>query len=477
MQASDGEGIMGERQKSPGLAYRFFKLFTDIHPGEALTAFLLTLNIFLLLLAYYLIKPIREALIISTKGPLVRSYLAGAQAVLFVFVIKGFSRLASRVPRQLLITWVTIFFMSNLVLFYLCHLWGMTMDTMGVIFFIWVGIFNIMVVAQFWGFANDIYTEEAGKRLFPMVAFGQTAGAVFGTRIAKLIIGPLGKDFAYIMMLITAGILGFCVILTIVIHKREIKQIRQRAFKVDQKILEEEKIKEQPLKKGGGFRLIFKSQYLLFYALLMLFLNYVNYTGESIWNITLAKAATKAVQLGTTGGLDKTQFIASQTASYHFVYNLVALLVQLFLVSRIFKWVGVSGALLFLPFIALGGYTLVSLGVSLVLIKMVKGFENGVDYSLMNTTKGALFLITSREEKYKGKAAAETFFYRTGDALAALMLFIGVNYLGFQKNNIIKVESFAKINVVITLVWILFCFLVIREYRKIKAKSAMIPTA
>ena len=472
MQASGMEGIIGAPTKAPGLGHRLFKIFTDIHPGEGITAFLLTFNIFLLLLAYYLIKPVREALVISSLGYLVRGgYLALVQAILFIFVIKGFSRLASRVPRHLLITWVMLFFISNLGLFYLFHLWGMPMGTMGIIFFIWVGIFNIMVVALFWGFANDIYTEEAGKRLFPMVAFGQTFGALFGTRIAKLIIGPLGSDFAYIMMLMTAGLLGICIALTIAIHKREIKQIRQRAAKVDQKIRAEEIAKEKPLKKGGGFRLVFKSHYLLFYALLIFFLNYVNYTGENIWGHTVEKVANRAVQMGTTGGLDKTQFIGSVYSDYQFVYSLVALLVQLFLVSRIFKWVGVSGALLVFAFIALGGYSLLSLGASLMLIKWVKGFENGMDYSLMNTTKGALFLITSREEKYKAKAATDTFFYRGGDAMAALTYLVGVKYLSFTA------ESFAKLNVVVTLIWILFCFLVIREYKKIKAKSAINPTA
>jgi len=460
---------MGESElKPPGLAHRFLKIFTDIRPGESVTVLLLTLNIFLLLLAYYLIKPIREALVISSKGPLVRSYLAGAQAILFIFVIKGFSRLSSKVPRHILITWVTLFFMSNLGLFFLFPLWGMEIGTVGVAFFIWVGIFNVMVVALFWGFANDLYTEEAGKRLFPLVAFGQTAGALFGSSIARVIIKPLGPHFAYIMMLMTAGLLGVCIVLTRVTHRREIRLIRERSVRPGPSVLREEKDKEKPLKKGGGFRLIFKSKYLLFYALLIFFLNYVNYTGETIFGLTVNRAATKAVELGTTGGLDKTQFMASAYSEYQFIYNLVALLVQLFLVSRIFKWVGVSGALLFLPFLALGGYSLVSLGASLALITWVKGVENGVDYSLMNTTKGALFLITSREEKYKGKAAAETFFYRSGDALAALMLFIGFTYLSFTA------ESLAKINVIVALIWILFCILVIREYRRLKEKQSAV---
>jgi len=467
MSDSAVQATYGPGQRKPGYTYRILKIFTEIKPGEAATALLLTLNVFLLLLAYYLIKPVREAMVLSTWGPYFRSYMAGAQAILFIFVVKGFSRLASKVPRQLLITWVTVFFISNLGLFCLFFLWGMTDKTMAIIFFIWVGIFNIIIVAQFWSFANDIYTEEAGKRLFPMIAVGQTCGAVFGSIIAGTIIRPLGKNYAYPTMLITGGILGICIGLTIFIHKREIKEIRRRASQLDARTLEEGLAKEKPLKKGGGFRLIFKSKYLLFYALLIFSLNYVNYMGETLFNIGAKNAAVKAVQLGTTGGLSQAQFLGIIRTRYEFLYNLIALLVQLFLVSRIFKWIGVSGALLFLPIIALGGYSLVALlGASLLLVKWVKGLENGLDYSLMNTTKGALFLITSREEKYKGKAAAESFFYRSGDAFAALCLFIGTTYLGFTTRNL------AWLCVVVSMVWILFCFLVIREYKRIKARQA-----
>jgi len=457
----------GPGQSKLGYAYRFLKIFTEIKPGEAVTAFLMAFNIFLLLLAYYLIKPVREEMMLSEWGPLVKSYLASAQVILFIFVIKGFSRLASKVPRQLLITWVTAFFISNLGLFCLFFLWGMPRKTMAIVFYIWVGIFNIMVVAQFWSFANDIYSEEAGKRLFPMIAVGQACGAFFGSSIARIIIRPLGTNYESPMMLITGGILVICIALTIVVHNREIKEIRQRAAQADSKTLEEGKAKERPLKKGGGFRLILKSRFLLFYSLLIFSLNYVNYMGESIFSQSANHAVVKAIQLGTTGGLSAAQFTGIIYSDYQFLYNLIALLIQLFLVSRIFKWVGVNGALLILPFIALGGYSLVGLlGASLVLVKWVKGIENGIDYSLMNTTKGALFLITSREEKYKGKAAAESFFYRSGDALAGLSLFVGVTFLRFTP------EKFAGLNIIMTLVWITFCFLVIRQYNRIKAKLA-----
>jgi AAA family ATP:ADP antiporter len=96
--AGDASGVAGKM--SPGSIERFLGLFTDIRPGEAQKALLLALNIFLLLLAYYLIKPVREALLlINAKAPQTKAYLSGAQAILLVFVVKSFSRLASRVPR------------------------------------------------------------------------------------------------------------------------------------------------------------------------------------------------------------------------------------------------------------------------------------------------------------------------------------------------------------------------------------------
>lgn len=130
--------------------YRFLRLFADIRPGEASKALLLALNVFLLLLAYYILKPLRESLLLVDKDmPQVKSYLSGAQAVLFVFVIKAFSRLASKVPRHVLITRTTSFFISNLVVFYALHAGGLAEKPMGILFFVWIGIFNYFVIAQF----------------------------------------------------------------------------------------------------------------------------------------------------------------------------------------------------------------------------------------------------------------------------------------------------------------------------------------
>jgi AAA family ATP:ADP antiporter len=190
-------------------------------------------------------------------------------------------------------------------------------------------------------------------------------------------------------------------------------------------------------------------------------LNFVNATGEYIISDVQTRASLQAVQ---TVGADMQKSIHSAFMDYQFLTNIIALIIQLIFVSRIFRWVGVRGALLFLPLIALGGYTLISFGAVLVLVRWVKALENGTDYSLQSTTKAALFLITPREEKYKAKVAIDTFFVRGGDTLSALTVLIGTQLLS------VAIEKYAIINVVGVGIWIAICFLIMKEYRKSKAK-------
>ena len=460
------------------LGYRLLRVFADIRPGEASKALLLALNVFLLLLAYYILKPLRESLLLVDKdSAVVKSLLGGAQAVLFVFVVKGFSRLASKVPRHVLITWTTSFFISNLVVFFFLHQGGMAIRPMGILFFVWVGIFNYFVIAQFWGFANDLYSDEVGKRTFPLVALGATLGGLIATLpFMKRLRDLLGANWEFKLMLIAGIVLVLCIVLARMIHHREVRKTLEDREKGLAGAAEKARVQEQPLKAGGGFRLVFKSRYLLLIALMIGLYNFVNATGEFI--ITTV-AVNQSIESATVAGAQSGESLPARSPSlprqteskaihntfmdYQFLTNLIALVIQLIFVSRIFKWVGVGGALLFLPLLALGGYALISFGAVLVLVRWVKALENGTDYSLQNTTKAALFLVTKREEKYKAKAAIDTFFVRGGDTLSAVAVLVGTELLG------LRIERYALLNVVVVVALLAICLRIIAAYKKRKA--------
>src|SRR5215468_1526991 len=168
---------------------RLLLLVSDVRAGEGHTALLLMANLFLLLTGYLIIKTVREALILSEGGAVVKSYAAAGQALLLLALMPVYGYVATRVGRIKLVNGVTIFFIFNLLAFYLL---ARMQIPLGVPFFLWVGIFNLFVVAQFWSFANDIYTEEEGQRLFPIVAFGGSLGAVVGPKIAGSLFESVG---------------------------------------------------------------------------------------------------------------------------------------------------------------------------------------------------------------------------------------------------------------------------------------------
>jgi len=429
------------------------RILTVVRPEELVKALLLTLNSFLIIYGYYQIKAVREGLVLAAYSASMKSYLAVPQAILLIFVVKGFSKIASRFPRHLLITYVTLFCISNLLIFDLLNLAGVSVSILSLAFFIWIGMYNLMIPAQFWGFANDIYDEAQGKRIFPLIALGASLGGVIGPLVAGKLIPVFGS---YGMMMVTAAILVLTILLTWVIHRLDLRERRERTGGAPA-------AQAEPLVSTGGFRLIFKSRYLLYIALMIGLYNFINALGEFMFSDLQQKMALRTLGTTATGGIALQNAIGTAFAGYQSLGNMIGLIIQLFLVSRIFRWVGITGALLFLPVISLGGYGYAAFGASLLLMKWIKSVENGTDYSLMKTTRSALFLVTSREEKYKAQAAIETFFVRGGDTLSAVIVWLGTSVLS------LSIEGFAAVNVVGVFLWLVLCFMIAREHRKKRA--------
>lgn len=437
---------------------RLLNVFTEVRAGEAATALLLTLDVFLLLTAYYLLKVVREPLILKVaNGAAVKSYASAGQAVLLVGVVHVYAWLAKRYGRLLLLTITSLFFVSNLVLFFFLGRLGVPL---GVPFYLWVGCFSLTVIAQFWSFANDVYTPEQGKRLFAIVGVGSSFGAIFGAKIAGLLVVPLGP---YSMMLAAAGVILLSVGLIRIVDARESARVTSEAKALEAKG-GEAKAPEAPVGGTGGFTLILRDRYLLMIALLSLILNWVNSTGEYVLDRTLVEAATQKVAEGTTGGLDVDQFIGVFKATFFLWVNIIGAALQLFAVSRIIKFLGLRVALMVMPVIALGGYTTMAFFPLLYLVKAAKIAENSADYSIQNTARQMLFLPLSREAKYNAKAAIDTVFVRGGDVMSAVVVAVG-SYLSFGT------KHFAMVNMVLIVAWIALVWMLGRTFQE-RARDA-----
>jgi ATP:ADP antiporter, AAA family len=409
---------------------RSLSVLTDVPPGERAGALLLTANVFCLLESYYLLKTVREALILSEGGAEVKSYAAGAQAMILLLVIPAYGALASRVNRIRLINGVMLFFISHLVVFYLLAARG---APIGVPFFLWIGIFNLVAVAQFWAFANDLYNADCGQRVFPLVGIGAARGAGGGARQGTWVSAA-------------------CVGLTYSTNHRE---------RYHSKSLTAGGI-EEPIGSESGFHLVVTNRYLRLIAFIVILLNVVNTIGEFLLGKLVVAQAARALADGTAAGLTKAQLIGIFYGDFFGWVNLASLVIQIFVVSRVFKRVGVAGALFVLPLVAFVSYGVLALVPVLGAVRIGKIFENSTDYSLQNTARHALFLPTSRAAKYKAKQVIDGFFWRIGDVLQALLIFVGVRFA-------FGVPQFAVLNQLLVVIWLAALVVIYREHKRLVA--------
>jgi ATP:ADP antiporter, AAA family len=158
--------------------------FTSVRPGEGRSIALLLSQVFLLLHAYYLLRPLRDTLILAEGSPEVKAYSTGAVAITLIFLIPLYKLLFDRVDgngsKSAMLRWIAAFFISNLLIFAFLVWLGVPV---AVPFYIWGGVFSVMVIAQFWGFAADLYNIKSGQRLFAVIMVGAALGAMTGSQL------------------------------------------------------------------------------------------------------------------------------------------------------------------------------------------------------------------------------------------------------------------------------------------------------
>ena len=424
-------------------------LGAEVRPGEGRVVFLFFVNLLLLLTAYYVLKVVREPLILMHGGAVSRSYARGVQALLLIVLVPAYSVLANRVEPGRLVNWINGFFIASLAAFVALGMLGLPL---GFAFFVWLGIFSTMAIAQFWSLANDLFTEVEGKRLFPLVAAGGTLGGIVGSQIAARGLALLGP---YELMLLASAMLVLCMALT---HQGRVEATAYRARQPAKAV-------EHPREASGGFTLLMRDRYLLLIGASVLLLNFINTTGDFVLAEMINQhAASLPAAPGMSAEQARSRFIGAFYGDFQTAITIITALVQFFVVARVFRAAGVERALLFLPLFVIGGYGLSAFLPVLMIVGMVKLVENSADYSLQNTIQQALYLPTSRDAKYKAKTAIDTFVVRVGDlASTSLVLFAVEASLGPRE--------LAWFNVAFGVVWSFVAMQIARRHNALCAPA------
>lgn len=391
-----------------GRGERFLSLFTRIEAGEGRCVAILALQACTLMVAWYLIRPVREALILTEGGAEFRSYAVAVQAALLIVIIPLYGVLTRRMDRGRLYQRVNAFFVLNLLVFWLL---GQAGWRFGFAFFVWGSLFGVMAVTQFWAFATDLLNVKSGQRLFGLIAVGVSGGAWTGARIASSLYDAAGPHG---LMLASAAALA-CAIALSTRARASVPPASQSASPDAEGALAAGGI----CRWLGGFMVIGRSRYLVGIAALVVLLNWITSTGDFVLASWLVEIARQEAPQDPAG------FIGRFMADYNSAVALAGFLVQLLLVSRIIQVAGLTRALMVTPVAFVAGYLLVGVVPAFLLLQSVLIVQRSFDYSLLNTTRNALLLPASREVKYQAKTAIDTFFYRAGDLLSTASVAIG----------------------------------------------------
>jgi AAA family ATP:ADP antiporter len=442
---------------------RLLGTFTDVRPGEGWTGLLLFANVFLILCAYYFIKPLRDSWIavsnvqgLSTME--VKAYSSFGQSLLLAGVASVFARLSLRMPRKELITGSTLVCMSNLVVFWALQP-GFFVDNLpyaGVVFYLWVGMFGVFIVAQFWTMAADLYAGERGTRLLPFIAIGATAGAAAGSWITSVLVQYI--DAGHLLMLSTVP-LGLSVVLTRLADARGPLGRGQE----ERREITPKKI----VQRRGALGFLLAHPYLVTVALVVMLTNWVNTNGENLLFRVIQDSL--AAEASAQGIADKQTYVRQGTAQFYgnffFWVNCVALFLQAFVASRLLRYGGFGAIMLMMPAIALVSYSLMAFYPVLYVVRMMKIAENATDYSINNTARHVLWLPTTSEMKFRAKPAIDSLFMRLGDGFAALTVLVGVHFLE------LSTQAFFIVNAVLVVTWLVLAVSIVRTYSQMAAEA------
>lgn len=358
-------------------------------PGEGRLTLLAAGSAFLGMASFYLLRPLRDATGIARGADKLPWLMTGTLLAMLAFnPLYAWS--SARWPRRIFVPWAYRAFGLMMLLLGMAFALGPKRGWLGPIFFIWLSVFNLFVVAVLWSVLTDLFSEDQGRRLFGWVAMGGTLGAVGGA---------LGTEFLLRMalplwLLFPLGALALEGATTCLSRLGRHSEWRGAGTGLEPG--------PRPLE---GMRLVLRDPYIFSLAAFMFLFT----TASTVLYVVQGEVVGAAVQ-----GLEaRTRIFARLDLGT----NVLTLLFQGVLTGRMLQAWGAPRVLLLLPMACAAGFLGLSLAPSLGLLAAVVILERALHYGVDRPVRGVLFIPLDAEAKYKSRAFIDTFMYRAGDVV------------------------------------------------------------
>ena len=371
---------------------------------------------FCVLSSYYIIRPIREEMAVG-GGPNTIPLLFVGTFVVTIIGTSIFGWVASRFPRRTFLPWVYLFFIVNMLIFWVVFSGARDAEQdyvwLGRVFFVWVSVFNLFVVSVFWSFMADIYTREQGRRMFGVITSGGSIGALAGGVVTSSLVTIIGFED---LPAISAAILLFSIIC--------IGRLKKWVHRRHEDEIEETVESQKPL--GGnpfaGITHLFSSNYFLAISLMSIV--------ASLLGTALYMFRAELIETAILDPDVRIQFFSNMNVAS----NVLATVSQMFIVKQVVTRFGIGRALFLFPLASIIGFAILALDPTLMAVAVLDVVRRGLGFGFAKPSTDMLYSVVTPEEKYKTKNAIDTAIYRGGDVVGTwtirLLSVIGLGIAG-----------------------------------------------
>ena len=425
-----------------GLFATFMQGLSKIEPNELKATFASFAFVFILMAAYYILKPVRDSMASEWSDAEVATLWT-----INLFVTLGMNvlySLALSVARlKVVVPALYGFFAASFVIFAFGSDFFSDTDLVNKAFYVWISMFALFHISVFWSFMADLFNKEQAKRLFGFIATGASVGGLVGPAVAVLLAGKLGNDG----LMVIAALMIVLVIPTIAYLER---------LKVTE--LHNEAVSGTPVKQtlGGnpfaGFTLLIKSPFLLGIAVFLFFYTSLgSFIYFELKNLLAPYAAETRTQI---------------QSGINLAINVFTILTAIVATSRLTTRFGLSVTLALIPVMMIGGLLAVSVIASVWIVVFLQvAFKSG-NYAITRPGREMLFTLVDRETRFKTKPVIDTLVYRAGDTLNAW------SFTALSEGLGLGMSALAIVGAVIAGAWAVLAMFLGRAYHRDKAQSA-----
>lgn len=386
------------------------KKLVNVKPGEIRALLWSFAYFFFLLASYYILRPIRDEMGVA-GGTRNITWLFGATALVLLAVSPILAALVAKLPRARFIPIVYLFFVANILLFWVLLKAEWQTVHVARVFFVWTAVFSVFTVSVFWSFMADLFSSEQSKRLFAFIAAGGALGNFVGPQLIQLLVEPLGPTN---LLLVAAGMLSVAVLCA-----NRVEGASAEVQAATPGFTAASAGREKKALGGGmfdGLALLFKSPYL---------------GGIALWVFLLSFAGTMLYLLQADFVANASDDASERLRIFAGIEKWVAILtiaMQILATGRLISKFGTGPAAAFLPLVFIGGFVALLFSPVLAVVIWFQTLQRAANFGIANPARESLFTVVSREEKLKAKNIIDGAVFRGADWLNG-MVFEGLRLI------------------------------------------------